>query len=135
MPREQINTPARRTVSTPTGSNGLKPGEYGIHFAQDGEALHDGQHREDTPVLMVGWHKESSHGPTPDEPGCVQFHLLVAADEVLRAADEIRRCRENPDVPGYPQWTFSTVMLSRAETQKAIRVVRRARDAAFGGDE
>ena len=90
MPREQINTPARRTVSTPTGSNGLKPGEYGIHFAQDGEALHDGQHREDTPVLMVGWHKESSHGPTPDEPGCVQFHLLVAADEVLRAAGVVR---------------------------------------------
>lgn len=134
MPREQINTPARRTISTPTGANGLKPGEIGMHFAQEGEGLDEGQYWEYTPALFVGWNRPTDHG-MPSEDGCIQFHLNVDPDEVLRAADDIRRTRENPDLPGYAHWTFSTVMLTRPDTQKAIRFVRRARDAAFGGDE
>lgn len=134
MPREQINTPPRRTVTKPSKSNGLKPGEVGIHFTQDGDQLRDGEHWEDTPVLLIGWHREGDHAGLPGD-GCVQVHMLVDADEVLRAADKIRRTRESPDVPGYPRWEFSTTVLSRAETQKAIKTIRRARDAAYGADE
>lgn len=134
MPREQINTPARRTITLPTGSNGLKPGEFGMYFARDGEELADGQHWEDTPTLFIGWHRSGDHG-LPSEEGCVQFHMTVDADEVLRAAEDIRRGRDNPNVPGHEHWTFSTTNLSRAETQNAIRFVRRARDAAYGSDE
>lgn len=133
MPREQINTPARRTISEPTESNGLNPGEYGLHFAQDGDELHEGQHWEDTPTLYVGWHRPNDHS-LPSESGCVQLHMSVDADEILRAAAEITRARENTDLPRVHRWTFSTVNLSRAETQTAIRLVRRARDAAYGKD-
>lgn len=134
MPREQINTPARRTITLPTGSNGLKPGEFGLHFAQDGDALEEGQHWEDTPTVSVGWDRPGDHG-LPSEEGCIQFHVSVAADEVVRAAAEITRTRENPELPGLNQVTFSTVALSRVEAQKSIRVIRRARDAAYGADE
>lgn len=135
MPKDQINTPARRTITLPTESNGLKPGEFGLHFAQNGDALAEGQHWEDTPTLFIGWDRPGDHSGPPLDHGCIQFHMTVAADEILRAAAEITRTREHSELPGLDRFTFSTVTLSRAETQKAIRSVRRARDAAFGADE
>ena len=141
MPKEQINTPARRTISYPTGSNGLEPGQWGSYFTRDGEALNEGEHWENTPVLYLHWNN-SSMDPS------MQFALEVNADEVLRAADQIRasRMEEIPDsempkgavraVVSYDQTvTFDTVVISRSEAQKLIATTRRARNAVFGGDE
>jgi hypothetical protein len=152
MPREQINTPARRTITTflpdrpdPNNrggtlkGNGLSEGEWALGWAQPGDMLHDGQHWESTPVLLVGWSKA---GPD-DLPGdSLQLVMDVNTEEVLRAAETIKHNRElyaqgqvaAPD-PEYDMWSFSTVVISRPEAQKAIATVRRARNAVFGTDE
>ncbi|TFC59427.1 MULTISPECIES: hypothetical protein [unclassified Cryobacterium] len=141
MPKEQINTPARRTISYPTGRNGLEPGQWGSCFTRDGEPLGEGEHWENTPVLYLHW---NNLGMEPS----LQFSLEVDADEVLRAADQIRasRLEEIPDtelpegavraIVTYAQTvTFDTVVISRPEAQKLIATTRRARNAVFGGDE
>lgn len=127
MPKEQINIPARRVITE--HGPGLKPGEWAMGWAQDGEGLSEGQHWENTPALDVAW------GPSIGDEKSMQFHMEVDADEVLRAAAEIQRLRDTPDVPGLTSWRFSTVVLSRTEAQKAIKVIRRARDAVYGADE
>jgi hypothetical protein len=129
MPREQLNTPARRVITEPTKTNGLQPGEWAMGWAEDGEPLHDGEHWENTPTLYVGWAKNDDgldHG--------MQIYIDIEATEVLRAADAIR---ENKEKTGYLQesWQFYTVSLKRDEAQKIIRVTRRARDAVFDADE
>ena len=137
MPKEQINTPARRTISYPTATNGLNPGEWALGWAQDGEGLAEGQHWENTPVLYLHW---NNLGIEPS----LQFSIEVDANEVLRAADRIRDSRlgevadeDLPDgVVSYDQTvTFDTVVVTRPETQKLIATARRARNAVFGGDE
>lgn len=134
MPREQINVPPRRTVTLPTRTNGLKEGEVGIHFTRDDEGIEDGQHWEYTPTVFVGWDRAADHG-SPMETGCVQIHMTVAADEVLRMAAEIERTRSIDELSGLDRVTFSTTVLPRPEVQKGIRALRRARDAAFEADE
>lgn len=129
MPREQLNTPARRVITTPMPDNGLQPGEWAMGWAEDGVPLVDGQHFENTPVLSLGWSKIAD-GLDPD----MIVYIDVEATEVLRAAELIR---ENEQKTGYLQesWQFHTVKLSREEAQHVIRTMRRARDAVFGGDE
>lgn len=146
MPREQINIPARRTITTylpdrahPTEpgvvleGNGLNPGEWALGWAQPGDQLHDGQHWENTPVVFVGWNARD-----PFEPS-MTLEMTVDADEVLRAATEINRLRALAlagDIgAAQPDWTFSTIVLDRPSTQKAIRTIRRARDTVFEADE
>lgn len=142
MPREQLNTPMRRVITTPRSEredpgnpgtffegNGLQPGEWAMRWAVDGEPLRDGDHWENTPTLFLGWSKIAD-GLDPD----MLVYIEVDADEVLRAADAIQR---NKEATGFQQntWMFSTVRLTRDEAQAIVRVARRARDAVFGGDE
>ena len=119
MPKEQINTPKRRTVTQ------FEDGGYGCGWTPDDEPLSMNQHWEETPVVYVGW----SHEIEP----VIQITVEVDPDEVLRAADEINRARARK-VNGSDVF-FATTKLSRAEAQKLIKVTRRARDQVFGGDE
>lgn len=130
MPKEQINTPSRRLVIQMRDKDGKLDG-YAFGWAQDGDALHDGEHWEETPVLYIGW----SHNIET----VMQASIEVGAEEVLRAAEEIKRTRKLADegagIPGHQSWIFDTTALNRAEAQKLIRVTRRARDQVFEGDE
>jgi hypothetical protein len=143
MPREQINTPARRTVSTylperpdptdPTGrtvleGNGLNPGDTAFGWANDGDRLHDGEHWENTPTLHIGWSAAALDTS-------MVLYLDVDCDEVLRAAEQIKRLRENELLACPDEWQFSTVVLTRSEVQKLIATTRRARNSVFGADE
>lgn len=111
--------------------DGKYDGSWALGWAQDGDRLEDGQHWEETPVLFVGW----SH----TVEAVMQVSMEVAAEEVLRAAAEIKRTRKLADegagITGYQSWIFDTIALNRAEAQKLIRVTRRARDQVFEGDE
>jgi hypothetical protein len=134
VPRQQLNTPARRTITVhdPAIPNGLKPGEWALGWAEEGDRLHDGQHWENTPTLFLGWQTTGNldHGPL--------IYIQVDADEVLRAADEIKRNREQAAagiVAPLEHWDFHTVVLTRDEMQQIVRTTRRARNAVYGGDE
>lgn len=148
MPKEQINTPARRTVSTSVlerpdpdnpgttiRGNGLPEGHVAFGWAQDGDRLHDGEHWENTPTLFVNWAPidadEINRG--------VVFVMEVDADEILRAAEGIQQSRARyaagAGTPLIESWPFGTVVLARPELQKMIAITRRARNAAFDADE
>lgn len=150
MPRERINTPQQRTITLPSATNGLREGEWGLHFEADELApVGPDQYREPTMAVALVWRL----GPGDDEEAPPSSYLFieveVSAEEVLRKADRIRAHRLTPidpaDVPEgtvlaeveYPQETatFATVALSRHAAQKLIATTRRARNAVFGGDE
>lgn len=155
MPYNQINTPARRLVTTAMPErpdpdnpgtfiegNGLPEGHTAFGWAQPGDILHDGEHWENTPTLFVGW----SSGPISGSPDAavpgdssLQFTMEVDVNEVLRAAAEIERNRKlNAEGAGVGElitWGFSTVVIHRPEAQMLIRTAKRARDAVFGADE
>lgn len=132
MPKQQINTPWRRTVSTHTRDNGLPEGHVAFGWAKEGDRLHDGQHWEDTPVLFVNWDSAGIESS-------VVLTMEVNADEVLRAAEAIqqsrRRYEQGAGTPLVESWPFSTAAIERSEAQKLIATTRRARNAVFGGDE
>lgn len=126
MPREQINTPARKTITD------FEDGQWGSHFTDRIEPLAENQYTEDTPHLSVGWHRPEEHG-LPDQ-GSLQFHMHVSVTEVMRVAEMIKRMKADEiAIPAH--WEFSTIAINRTESNKAIRVIRRARDAAFEADE
>lgn len=131
MPKEQINTPARRTITQMRDEKGKPDGSWALGWAQDGDQLNDGQHWEDTPTVYLAWDSSA-----PDTlPPSVILHVDINCDEVLRAAAEITRMRERDDITPLEHWMFHTVVLDREEIQKLIRTARRARNAVFGGDE
>lgn len=133
MPREQINTPARRIITEATPTNGFEPGQWGSHFADRMEPLGDGQYVEDSPVLMVGWNRPEDSGlPTQ---GSLRFDMHVSTTEIMRVAEMIQRMKEDGTVAIPAEWEFSTTTINRVEANKAIRIIRRARDAAFEADE
>ena len=119
MPKEQINTPMRRTVTQ------FPDGGYGCGWTEEDQPLAKNQHREETPVVYVGWSHEIE--------SVMQVSVVVSAKEILRAADQLR-----PLVGVAAEgesWMFTSTRLSRTESQKLIKVTRRARDQVFGGDE
>jgi len=134
MPKEQINTPARRLVGWMREDDGsLSTTQWFTGWAQDGDVLHDGEHWENTPVVFVGW---SNHDRLGDS---LQISVSVDAEEILRMAKNIEHNRalglEGAGVTVPDQYEFSTIVMSRPEAQKLIRTAKRARDAVFGADE
>ncbi len=155
MPRERINHPRLRTITTPNGMNGLRDDEWGLHFEPDDQRpLDRGEYREPSMVVSLVWVAETPHPTGLGAPpsNYLTIEVEVAADEVLREADAIRARRAraalpwaeaNPGVPEpltkpeptYETSIFSTVAISRHNAQKLIAMTRRARNAVFGGDE
>lgn len=80
------------------------------------------------PNLTVSWQKFET-GITPDG-GWVQVGLEIDTTALIERVDEIRKHEDQPvNVSFYPE------ALSRGELNKMIRILRRARDQAFGSDE
>jgi len=136
MPKEQINTPARRLVGWMREDDGTySTTSWFSGWAQDGETLKENEHWENTPVLHIGWHGNS--GSLDDSSLILEFE--IDADEVLRAAAQIQARRESFQAGSgdslIESWPFGTVVLTRPEAQKLIRVTKRARDAVFEADE
>jgi hypothetical protein len=127
MPRQQLNIPQRRVV-TQIVEDGKVTG-HASRWAEEGDRLRDGEHWEESPILHLGW------SPTTDLglEGAIVY-IDVDADEVLRAAEEVKRNREvfGNGATSYHQ--FHTVVLKRSEMQEIIKTVRRARDAVFEPD-
>lgn len=140
MPREQINTPRHRFVSPirnpEDGPDGPITG-YGYRYPLDGEGLVDGEAWEFTPALHIGWHGDGSGAQQNGDPNDSHLDVFVEihADEILRIADGIRWVRENLTPAPAAMHRIEITSLTRPETQKLIRVLKRARDAVFGADE
>lgn len=108
MPREQINYPAR--IADDIDS---KPSDGGVPvYARRGTGGCT------APSLHVGWQMDS----------WVQIHF-----EADRQYFEF--IAENPDASDPDRTTGYTPVLSRDEINKLIKVLRRARDQAYGRDE
>jgi hypothetical protein len=149
MPRERINYPAIRTI-TPLRDDEGNPDGWAQGWDQPGIPIDEGTTREPSAVLSVAWTSSKHDGDdgTPDG-GYMQFVMDVSEDEVLRAADRIRKNRLieiDPDtvpedtvlaqVEYFPATVqFESVALSRRDAQKMIATTRRARNAVFGVDE
>lgn len=141
MPKEQINTPVKRMVSPVKDE---KNGDgWGFWFIQPNEVWSEapaGSHVEDTPIVYLGWRAPSEN----ELPGqSITLTVEVAEEEILRMAEEIMRERKDPDsTPELADFVwhsrmkaFHTIVLSREEMNKAIRSIRRARNAVYGVDE
>ena len=148
MPREQINTPARRTITLMRDENGELDGGWAQGWYDPMQSVPEGTAVEPTAVLAVAW--RGGHVGTDDPDGaCMYLVMQIGADEVLRKADQIRANRLIEFDPGeLPKGVpaarldqsgevviFETVALSRPEAQKLVRATKRARDAVFGADE
>ena len=148
MPREQLNTPARRVVHE-FETNGKTLAGY--HIMQEGEAFptEANAHIEHTPVVYLGWTKGKPgvYEGTPDSSHAT-FTIMIAEEEILREAEAIKArheaSREEALSHGasIPQggWTslmseFTSVILSRQELNDFVRTSRRARNAVYGQDE
>ena len=147
MPKEQINSPATRTIEYLTDTEGGSGWAQGWHDPM--QPVREGVILEPTPVVWVGWTPGVIGSDAPDG-AYMQISMQVAASEVLRMADEIRARATLEAIPAdeLPEGvlpaivetppevvTFQTISLDRAAAQKLIRATRRARDAVFGSDE
>lgn len=148
MPREQLNTPARRVVHE-FETNGKTLAGY--HIMQEGEAFptEASAHIELTPVVYLGWTKgKPGVYEGPPDSGHATFTIMIAEEEILREAEAIKArheaSREEALSHGasIPQggWTslmseFTSVILSRQELNDFVRTSRRARNAVYGQDE
>ena len=75
-----------------------------------------------TPGAEVVWHREG---------GWLQLGLILPKEMILGAAKVIQDAEANDDTP-----TFSMfVDLNRNDANQMVRVLRRARNAAYGADE
>ena len=151
MPKEQINTPARRTIIPMRDDEG-NPAGWAQGWDDPMVANPEGTIVEPTAVLSVTWTRGHIDEETPDG-AWMQFAFQISADEVLRKADQIRHNREltrlQPLDPAelpegmlaaiveYPAEvvTFETIAITRHEAQKLIRFTRKARDVVHGVDE
>lgn len=136
MPREQINFPHEHPAIVtgispadrwePTTSDDVAPGRVTYDYVE--------------PRLHVNWLKVDDFGA-----GHVQISIEVHPQDVISRADQaseiLTRMSTTPE-EGVVQTLSSdtsifqyTPPLSRDEINKLIRVLRRARDAVFGGDE
>ena len=148
MPREQLNTPARRVVYE-FETNGKTLAGY--HIMQEAEAFptEANAHIEHTPVVYLGWTKgKPGVYEGPPDSGHATFTIMIAEEEILREAEAIKArhevSREEALSHGasIPQggWTslmseFTSVILSRQELNDFVRTSRRARNAVYGQDE
>lgn len=80
------------------------------------------------PELEVSWSKPGEWTPE-DEDGFVQVSINVDRNEILRIAKELE---ENPTIT---MSAFYTSGIPRTKLNELVRVVKRARNAAFGTDE
>jgi hypothetical protein len=118
MPREQINYPRNRVEHAGSLPDDDQPVP---EYARRGVA---GSANE--PTINVGWLA------SPDGAGWVQVHM--EADPAY-----FRFVADNPDGPplddGSKRTSAYSPVLNRDEINKLIRVLRRARDQAYGRDE
>lgn len=163
MPREQLNTPARRVVHEfETNGKTLAayrimqegdafPTEANAHIEQEGDVFptEANAHIELTPVVYLGWTKgKPGVYEGPPDSGHATFTIMIAEEEILREAEAIKArheaSREEALSHGasIPQggWTslmseFTSVILSRQELNDFVRTSRRARNAVYGQDE
>lgn len=84
------------------------------------------------PSVEIFWSKPEDRAPVAafeDEEGFVQFGMDVSREEILRVAEELKK---NPEITAHGFYTRS---LTRFQLNKAVKVVQRARNQAFGADE
>lgn len=142
MPKEQINTAVRQLVQE--GDDG----EVFLRGMRDGDEFPTDPHKmhvELTPVLYVSWPSQESavHDVALDADGRAAYTMEVSEEAVLRAAEQIKHRRvQAKEWPERDQhiWHdgmvgFTTLLVTRAEHNKLIKTVRRARDAVYGSDE
>lgn len=125
MPREQINYP-------PIGFDDCSTDEPTATLTAD--------HQQGVPVYARRGVAGRAHEPTvhvgwlnsPDGAGWVQVHMEAAPEYFRFVAD-------HPDGPSLEQGVQRTSayspVLNRDEINRLIRVLRRARDQAYGRDE
>lgn len=114
MPREQITNPS--SVYTIHGRD--------IDEPSDSDSVPEGAIQVQVPQLHVSWTKgDSEYGGGS--------HVQVALQVDAKHVEE--RAKSNDGVVGF-NW-FYTDTLDRQTINKMIRILRRARDATFGGDE
>lgn len=78
--------------------------------------------------LEVSWSKPGEWTPE-DEDGFVQVAINVDRHEILRISKELE---ENPTIT---MSAFYTPGIPRSKLNELVRVIKRARNAAFGTDE
>lgn len=94
-----------------------------MHEFIPGEVLKDGDVIQEEPSLDVNWTKDRH----------VQISIEAPIDWWQRFQESYaQEIEENPNRMHYAAFTET---LTRAEINDMIRVLRRARDAVFGGDE
>lgn len=82
------------------------------------------------PTLEIAWSKPGDWFAYNEDPeGFVQVGLSVDRVEILRVAKELEK---DPMISAHG---FFTRKISRAQINNAIRVLKRARNGAFGVDE
>lgn len=114
MPREQINYPNSVAVVVDVKGNEL---EY-----QEGAAVPPGYSVHPDPALHVHWQQALDFAP-----GHVQVSVEMAAGHFKARAAHLDDSVKSTSI--------FTPALSRAEINKLIRVLRSARDKAYGRDE
>lgn len=155
MPREQVNTPARRVVRRYPIMD-TDQFEEGWNIMQEGDAFptEEGTHIEHTPTLYLGWAKgrpKTTPGQSPDA-ATGMIYIEIAEEEILREARVIEARRKKADEDrardlvapaGWSKpaggWTsqmstFFTVLLTREEMNGIISTTRRMRNAVYGQD-
>jgi len=110
MPREQINFPESKQVLNAEKIQKVIDGELQIFQKSDSVTHTD-------PAVHVSWHNVGN-----DHDGHVQIALECDRSYFEQFPDEERGCRFSP-------------VLTRSDVNKLIRVLKRARDQAYGRDE
>lgn len=114
MPREQINYPNTTGIVIDNKGN--------EHVYIEGIPLPDGSIVFTDPSLNVNWQTQN-----PDIPGHVQLSLSMESAYLKSLAHSLD--------PTVTHTAIYTPVLSRKELNKLIRVLRVARDKAYGRDE
>lgn len=116
MPREQI---------TPNGTEYLIDG-FPVEPNSTDPAKPEDSLSVEQPILHVNWNKSQSEG-SETFPGFVQVSMQVDMKQIEAFMD-----RDNEFIIAH--W-FYTSVLTRETINKMIRILRHARDAAYGIDE
>lgn len=124
MPKEQINWPQNLDFMVIGDNSGDPPASDPAVAPRYEKTLH------------VGWSTQ-----TNDRCGHVQFSLRAPLEDWARFVDELRESKKRSDSGEGVQWeegwmpeVYSGV-LTRSEVNNLIKVLRRARDNAYGRDE